>query len=472
MHFTDSISSSGDSFNASERRHHARQSPHSLSYVHLDETNGGILINLSEGGLAVQAAMSVMEDSLPRVRLQTPRSTGWLEASARVIWTSDSRRMVGIQFIEFPSDFRKHLRDWLAAEAVGESYSGGPDATTPEINLDAAPEEEIMPARARAMSLPREQSTRSKEIDVAALMTSAGAAAVARSSRSVPEAANAVLPRAAAPVSATSTTEIEKPSKRSRRYIPAIAILAVISLSAGWEAGRGNLFKELVQPSAAAPNPGASSALGSAAANAVLVNFEIVDTNNQMWSVPFSGPTAAPQGAALPALPPQALPPVSRTSGADNSKRAFKPMTLTAPKSSGHPSSFQGGAQAPVLPTQSSGSGNALPNAFSDTTPRLTPVPPSAPSAASSLVPASVIQRVNPLYPKSALDERVTGIVKIHARISENGTVTEVKALSGSPLLTPAAVEAVRKWRYKPETLDGHPVASEIDVTVTFALPQ
>jgi TonB family protein len=283
------------------------------------------------------------------------------------------------------------------------------------------------------------------------------------------------LPRAAAPVVATSEPENKKAGRRGR-YIPALVILATFSLAAGWEAGRGNLpatFAALVKPSAAAAVPGSGgSMLRASAASAAAAQFEIVDANNQSWLVPFSGPTAVAQGAPLPALPPQPPTPVSRTAPVDNGKRGFQSLTFVAPKSAGHQSGLQSGSQAPVLPTQASGLGNAFPNAFGDTSPRSSLTPPSTTTTASDLVPASVIRRVNPTYPKGALDQRIYGVVQIHARINEDGSVSDVKATSGSPLLTSAAVDAVRKWQYKAETLDGRPVASDINVTVTFALPQ
>src|SRR5215467_13048922 len=93
-----------ESYSGPNRRKSPRISSNSLSYVNLDETNGGILLNVSETGLAVQAAMNVMEDVLPHVRLQIPRSKMWIEGSARVVWTSDSRKTLGIEFDHLPEE--------------------------------------------------------------------------------------------------------------------------------------------------------------------------------------------------------------------------------------------------------------------------------------------------------------------------------------------------------------------------------
>ena len=65
----------------SERRVHFRQPIRTLAYVELDEGNGGIILNVSESGLAVQAVTSLMDDHLPRMRFQLSQSPDWVETS-------------------------------------------------------------------------------------------------------------------------------------------------------------------------------------------------------------------------------------------------------------------------------------------------------------------------------------------------------------------------------------------------------
>ena len=57
---------------------------------------------------------------------------------------------------------------------------------------------------------------------------------------------------------------------------------------------------------------------------------------------------------------------------------------------------------------------------------------------------------VPPAYPALAAKMRVEGTVKIEAVINDEGTVEDAKVISGHALLAPAAVEAVKKWRYEP----------------------
>jgi protein TonB len=79
-----------------------------------------------------------------------------------------------------------------------------------------------------------------------------------------------------------------------------------------------------------------------------------------------------------------------------------------------------------------------------------------------------LIKRVQPKYPPAALAVRAQGAVQIQATINKEGNVTNLKVLSGDPVLSRAALEAVRQWRYKPYYLDGNPVEIETQITVNF----
>jgi len=81
-----------------------------------------------------------------------------------------------------------------------------------------------------------------------------------------------------------------------------------------------------------------------------------------------------------------------------------------------------------------------------------------------------VISKIQPAYPKIALAARVTGVVMLKAVISKNGEIRELQLVSGHPLLVPAAIDAVKQWRYRPYLLNGEPVEVETVVTVTFQI--
>lgn len=81
------------------------------------------------------------------------------------------------------------------------------------------------------------------------------------------------------------------------------------------------------------------------------------------------------------------------------------------------------------------------------------------------------IHEVLPVYPPLAKMAGVQGTVKLQAVIGQDGSVKELKVLSGHPLLVKSALDAVRQWRYRPTLLKGRPVEvlTEIDVNYTLA---
>ncbi len=79
-----------------------------------------------------------------------------------------------------------------------------------------------------------------------------------------------------------------------------------------------------------------------------------------------------------------------------------------------------------------------------------------------------LIKRVQPKYPPAALATHAQGAVQIDATINKEGNVTNLKVLSGDPVLAKAALDAVRQWRYKPYYLDGEPVEIETQITINF----
>jgi protein TonB len=100
-------------------------------------------------------------------------------------------------------------------------------------------------------------------------------------------------------------------------------------------------------------------------------------------------------------------------------------------------------------------------------TPKPEPREPHEPIRVSSdLQAARLIRRVEPVYPALALQARVSGVVRLEAIIAEDGTIRQLRVLSGNPLLVPSARDAVSQWRYRPTLLGGVavPVLTRIDV--------
>jgi protein TonB len=81
-----------------------------------------------------------------------------------------------------------------------------------------------------------------------------------------------------------------------------------------------------------------------------------------------------------------------------------------------------------------------------------------------------LIRKVSPNYPPLARQARIQGQVVLQAEISKEGTIQNLQLISGHPMLAPAAIEAVKQWRYKPYLLNGEPVAVDTQVVVNFTL--
>jgi protein TonB len=79
-----------------------------------------------------------------------------------------------------------------------------------------------------------------------------------------------------------------------------------------------------------------------------------------------------------------------------------------------------------------------------------------------------LIYRLEPTYPPLAQQARIQGVVVLKAIIGKDGNIQNLQVVSGHPMLAPAAIEAVKHWRYKPFLLNGQPVEVETSVTVTF----
>jgi protein TonB len=77
---------------------------------------------------------------------------------------------------------------------------------------------------------------------------------------------------------------------------------------------------------------------------------------------------------------------------------------------------------------------------------------------------------VEPRYPQPAIMARISGPVQLEGIIGTDGRIRDLHALSGNPVLVPAALEAVRQWVYEPTLLNGKPVEVIAPITVIFRL--
>lgn len=138
------------------------------------------------------------------------------------------------------------------------------------------------------------------------------------------------------------------------------------------------------------------------------------------------------------------------------------PPPLVLPGAPGMPGSTgSSGARNPIWDSLGAGT-NAMPI--------LSPPPTVHQVRVSHMMEGNLIHRVQPVYPPLARQARIQGTVVLRAIISRDGRIENLQVLSGHPMLVPAAIEAVRQWRYQPYILNDQPVEVETQVTVNFSL--
>jgi periplasmic protein TonB len=207
--------------------------------------------------------------------------------------------------------------------------------------------------------------------------------------------------------------------------------------------------------------------------------------------------------AALPLLYTEALPKVSLTSlvapgppagppapaRPEVARRAARPRAsdmvgqkLRAPQAIPQRIAHIEESEAPVPEIPPSGpgvpggtgpaEGNAL-NAIVNLTPPAVAPKPSVSSplrVSQGVAQGFLVHQVKPVYPPLARQARIQGTVLLQAIIGKDGSIDRLRLVSGHPMLAPAAIEAVRQWRYRPYMLNGAPVEVETEITVNFVL--
>jgi protein TonB len=112
--------------------------------------------------------------------------------------------------------------------------------------------------------------------------------------------------------------------------------------------------------------------------------------------------------------------------------------------------------------------------------PQFAPPPPPPPKVVTpkritiggNVQQAKLVRQPKPVYPPLAKQARISGVVHLAAVISKDGTIQDLKVISGHPLLIPSALEAVKQWVYQPTLLNGEPVEVSTQIDVNFTLSQ
>jgi TonB family protein len=516
-----------------DRRLHARRQTRSLAYIDLGEDNGGLVLNFSETGVAVHAAVMMAGDHLPKMRFQLPQSLEWVEAEGRVTWTGDSKKEAGIEFVGLPDGARTQIRDWLAskepayeppsvrrravdarkisalvsqpvetpaasaapepelAEFLRANAAPPTNAVEPAFESSASSEaiparretaEEVPPLREMIETPHAQRETPGEVPPLREMIETPSAPREAKSPFTyAPRAArisgwphNSAFTRHAQ--AAESAADLSAPAQRKWLALAAAAaVLVAVSFVAGIATGKGtwnSIYASAKNLVAGKSAPAAVAVPQTGAGGAGESQTESAASSNV--------PAPDTRGGGTPQREARAQTPSGAAAQPANGEPAAQ--SLTVHRAAGPQGArAAGGANAPA--EENAASVLSLPdtpvsasNSVAISSRLYIPVPAATNSPGTqrggNLQIGRLENRVEVEYPADAEQQRIEGIVKLHVTIGADGTVENVAPLSGAAVLASAATDAVKQWRYKPTMMDGRPIETEADITIVFRLPQ
>lgn len=209
----------------------------------------------------------------------------------------------------------------------------------------------------------------------------------------------------------------------------------------------------------------------------VLVMLPLIYTQalpRQLWTSMLEAPTPPPGPAPVQVA--HSKPGMSRDSREliDNVLREPSEIPHSISMKQDEPASNEG---PPSLGNfVPGGMGEGVPNSVITEITRATPpavvktASPQKLRVSSGVAAGMLVRQVKPQYPPLAVQARIQGTVVLQAVIGKDGTVQDLRLISGHPMLAPAAIEAVRQWRYRPYLLNGEPVEVDTQINVNFTL--
>jgi SPOR domain/PilZ domain len=132
--------SSGKQSSIEERRAYPReQIPFARNLFYIDLGNGkpATVLNISEGGLAIQAIADSIDGRLPRIRLRYSKSRTCIESGGRISWANASKDVAGIEFTSLTNEGRNQIREWLAEVQTPQAGVSAGEASHPLQALDS-----------------------------------------------------------------------------------------------------------------------------------------------------------------------------------------------------------------------------------------------------------------------------------------------------------------------------------------------
>lgn len=463
------------------RRLHARRRIDQLIYANLGPGNGGIVMNLSEGGLSFQGIGVVRREQVILLSFKLPGTDAQIEANGEVVWSNDSGKGGGLRFVDLSAEARQRLKEWLANDAFSSANFAvrvtprtGSARTLLTSDRNLIPSPPVPTAEDRSGSLPVSPQPQANK--PSQFFSSAPEEVTASDIGATP----AVMPS----FILAEYPESQPQRSKSPRFVlfatgvlaSCIGVLAAIAGVRIFASPDRPTIPESSQSPAAQPM--ADEGRRNSSDDAAVLNDGQMPLSNQGVDA-----TEAAGEGIFNRIPPQVVAiapaaprpesnvkpsPDSRSRRTLNDQRnlALLGPRMPAPRST---------AEVPEPPIA-----DKTTPAFISTeesrlvAPSMPDVPkPPRPSAEKSdrtagFMDAVLIQHNPPIYPASAMKKHIAGLVTVHATIGTDGVPRRLKLVSGDPSLGQAALEAISHWRYVPAVSGGVPVESEVAITINF----
>lgn len=102
-----------------ERRSHVRRKMGGLTYVDLGPLNGGILVDLSRGGLCFQSVAPMSLDPAVLLKFKLPGAVGFIQSYAEFMWLNETGKRGGLRFAGLSAEVREQIGTWVGATEIG-----------------------------------------------------------------------------------------------------------------------------------------------------------------------------------------------------------------------------------------------------------------------------------------------------------------------------------------------------------------
>ena len=257
------------------------------------------------------------------------------------------------------------------------------------------------------------------------------------------------------------------------KAIVIVAVVVLLACSAGYLSWKNMGSKSEANTPAASTAAAATGTKAPDAATGTQPTVTEITIGGDTPAAPTKPTAAKPALKESSAAPKESAPATKQSIPAEEDTEPEVTQRIIVKNDTRHltppPAAEQETVQAPNAIELAGAGDSKVPNIASG--PVNVPKPAQVLRVSQGVMEGLLVKRVQPRYPAQAMQMRIQGSVEMQATISKTGAITNLKVVSGDGLLSRAAQEAVKQWKYKPYYLNGDPVEIQTQILVNFKLP-